>query len=85
MYPSIFAREVKGKSLSYNESRHNGCKLYWARPIGYDWTELEAWCREMFGPPSSLWDPGIGLWYMNSGRFFFRKEEDRTLFALKWE
>lgn len=70
------------------ERRLQGSRFYTAEPIGGNWLEMETWVTEQFGPNSSVWDLPEHLascrWIANDRRFWFRREEDRTLFLLKW-
>lgn len=52
----------------------------------YNWSDMEAWCTEMFGstPADGVWTSGA-VWYMNNSKFWFRNELDQTLFVLKWQ
>jgi hypothetical protein len=52
---------------------------------------MEAWCVEMFGEGnvSPIWgeekapEPAQ-RWYTNNRKFWFRDEQDRMIFVLKW-
>lgn len=71
----------------------------WPRDSGTTWSTMEAWSIETFGPAiNSIWDfppnnsiwetsPDLiyGRWYMNNSKFWFRNEEDRTWFILRWQ
>ncbi len=49
------------------------------------WDELIDWCKETYGPTPAdgIWTPNA-RWYVNNGKFWFRKESDRMLFLAKW-
>ena len=49
------------------------------------WNDMLAWCVETLGPSPSdgIWTPGAP-WYANNSKFWFRKEEDKMLFLLRW-
>lgn len=82
------------EELVLGESRVSGSKYYTVEPIGGSWLEMEAWCTEIFGAAADVWDirstkesfmwPENGRWYKNDRKFWFRKEQDRTMFILKW-
>ena len=71
----------------------------WPRDSGTTWSTMEAWSIETFGPAiNSIWDfpPNNSIWeaspdliyrrwYMNNSKFWFRNEEDRTWFMLRWQ
>jgi len=71
-----------------------GSRYYTAEPVGGNWREMEAWCFEMFGESGSIWNTSQpaenqtpipnSRWYMNSRKFWFRNEQDRMIFVLKW-
>jgi hypothetical protein len=51
---------------------------------------MEAWSIETFGSAiDSIWEASpdliYGRWYMNNSKFWFRNEEDRTWFMLRWQ
>jgi len=77
--------------LELSEGRIHGAKYYIVRPWGsVTWLTMEAWAIETFGPAiDSIWaaSPGLiyGRWYMNNSKFWFRNEEDRTWFILRWQ
>jgi hypothetical protein len=53
------------------------------------WPEMEQWVVETMGPSTtSIWGgspPKRGeRWYANNGKFWFRDEQDRSLFILRW-
>jgi hypothetical protein len=53
----------------------------WFKP---EWDIMVEWCVEKYGPSPSLFEPPPGRWYVNNSRFWFRNEEDLTLFLLRW-
>ena len=42
------------------------------------WHLHKTWCEAYVGCRGEHWD------YTNSGHFYFEKEQDRTLFLLRW-
>lgn len=65
-----------------------GAKFHTVEPIGGNWLQMEAWAIETFGNPSKVWDTmdsgQVGRWYMNDRKFWFRNEQDLTMFIMKW-
>ncbi len=71
-----------------------GKRYYTAEPVGGNWREMESWCSEMFGETGSIWNidqPAENQtpipnsrWYMNNRKFWFRDDQDRMIFVLKW-
>lgn len=46
------------------------------------WQDMEAWVIEIMGPSTtSNLDE---RWYVNSVKFWFRDEQDRVMFLLRW-
>lgn len=71
------------------EGKVYGARYYTAEPVGGNWREMEAWCYEMFGNAGdALWGEKAPQpayrWYMNNRKFWFRDEQDRMIFVLKW-
>lgn len=80
--------------LELSEGRIRGAKYYivrpWPRDSGTTWRTMEAWSIETFGSAiDSIWEASpdliYGRWYMNNSKFWFRNEEDRTWFMLRWQ
>jgi len=75
------------EELVLAESRIHGARFYTVEPIGGNWMKMENWACDTFGSPSSVWDManvGVGRWYANDRRFWFRNQRDRTLFIMRW-
>jgi hypothetical protein len=82
--------------LKLGEGRVYGARYYTIEPIqdwqyNIDWYSMIDWVEEIFGPSEgSIWfdknvAPEAGQrWYTNNGKFWFRNEEDRTFFVLRW-
>ena len=79
--------------LMIDEGRVAGARYLTAQPK-FDWEELasgpywrvmEAWCADTLGPtpPEGVWTAGA-RWYVNNRKFWFRNQEDLTLFLLRW-
>jgi hypothetical protein len=85
LYPGIISTPFIPKmSLILDEGRVYGAKYHTVEPVFGNWKVLEAWARETYGEPSDIWDTECGRWYMNSSKFWFRKESDLTMFMMKW-
>jgi hypothetical protein len=72
------------EKLQFMEGRVHGAVYHVVEPIGGNWREMELWCEQCFGLKSEVWDKDLGRWYANNRKFWFRKEQDRTLFAMRW-
>jgi len=78
--------------LVLSEGTVYGARYYTVEPIGGNWKDMELWCGGTFGPGSTqVWQydmskaPAPELrWYMNNRKFWFRSEQDRMMFVLKW-
>jgi len=58
---------------------------YWVRPYNYarpDWHEMSLWMLDTFG--DSNWLNENALWVGSDYKYWFRREQDRTLFLLRW-
>ena len=58
---------------------------YWVRPYNYDeqeWQGMSQWMLDTFG--DSNWLKENALWVGSDRKYWFRREQDRTLFLLKW-
>jgi hypothetical protein len=76
------------------EGRIHGARYYTARPnfgahietwFRSDWNEMIEWSVKTYGPTpeDGVWTPSA-RWYANNAKFWFRDEQDRTAFLLKW-
>jgi hypothetical protein len=82
--------------LKLDEGRVYGARYYTVQPMGYAWYEGEArwaemmeWTTEHFGKCGSVWKDNLApavnhRWYANDSKFWFRNEEDLTMFVLRW-
>ena len=84
-------------NLKTQEGRMHGARYYTVEPpmrweLDADdwggintWEQMTHWCQTTFGPTpdDGVWTAGA-RWYANSAKFWFRKEEDFTLFLLRW-
>lgn len=44
---------------------------------GIDIQEAQAWCKERFDKESTRW-------FYKTGKFYFKSEQDMTMFILRW-
>lgn len=80
-------------NFEFSEGRVFGARYYTVEPdfgwragwYNQGWEDMLAWCVQTFGPTpeDGIWTPG-SRWYVNNAKFWFRKEEDKMLFLLKW-
>lgn len=79
--------------LVLSEGTVYGSRYYTVEPVGGNWLEMEKWCLQTCGESTgSIWAeekykhsarPGE-RWYGNNRKFWFRDEQDRMMFVLKW-
>jgi len=79
--------------LVLSEGKVYGSRYYCVEPVGGNWLEMEKWCLQTCGESTgSIWaeekykhaaQPGE-RWYGNNRKFWFRDEQDRIMFVLKW-
>lgn len=72
--------------LTLSEGRVYGARYLTVHPgNGARWNEMMTWMIETFGPSAcdGVWTPGM-RWYANNAKFWFRNEQDLTMFILKW-
>jgi hypothetical protein len=79
--------------LVLSEGKVYGSRYYCVEPVGGNWLEMEKWCLQTCGESTgSIWaeekykhaaNPGE-RWYGNNRKFWFRDEQDRMMFVLKW-
>jgi len=76
--------------LKLDEGTVYGARYYTVQPEGGNWREMESWCVEMFGDRGEhIWGEEKAptpaqRWYTNNRKFWFRDEQDRMIFVLKW-
>jgi len=84
----LYNRPVE--NLILTEQRVQESCYYCVQPVGGSWVEMEAWVRSMCGEPGDMWEsddwcwPESARWLQNNRKFWFRNEEDRTMFIMKW-
>lgn len=82
-----------GIKLTLGEKKWHGSRYYTVTPYltswsltanNNKWNEIVDWCYDTFGIQGDAWDNKLGLWYFNNSTFWFRNEDDRTIFVLRW-
>ena len=80
-------------NLILSEGTIYGSRYYCVEPVGGNWREMEDWCIQICGETTgSIWAEAVNKtipqpgerWYGNNRKFWFRNEQDRTMFVLKW-
>ncbi len=88
LWDDIHKRPVE--DLILTERPVNGARYYCVEPIGGSWLEMETWVQSMCGEPGDMWNsndwccPESARWLQNDRKFWFRNEEDRTMFIMRW-
>ena len=83
--------------LELSEGRIFGARYYTVHPVpswdlNSDWGGVETWRTMMEwttdtfgpGPQDGVFTPGA-RWYANNAKFWFREEQDRHWFLLRWQ
>ena len=80
-------------NLVLSEGKVYGSRYYCVEPIGGNWRAMEDWCIQSCGESTgSIWAEQVDKkvpqpgerWYGNNRKFWFRDEQDRMMFVLKW-
>ena len=78
------------EDLKTSEGTVYGSRYYCVEPVGGNWREMQEWAVQTYGESGKhIWgeketpEPRQ-RWYMNNRKFWFRDEQDRTMFILKW-
>lgn len=52
----------------------------------HDWENWQNWICEVIGSKGNVWDCDSidPRWFTNNSTFYFRNEEDRSMFLLRW-
>lgn len=53
-------------------------------PYSNMWKDMFNWCEEKFGTAGDPWANETARWYANSGKFWFKNDDDHILFLLRW-
>jgi len=74
--------------LVLSEGTVYGARYYCVEPVGGNWPEMELWCHETFKDTGPIWGETTPnpaqRWYANNRKFWFRTEQDRNWFMLRW-
>lgn len=79
------------ENLILSEGTVYNDKYYCVEPIGGSWVDMEAWCYNTFGSSGEhIWGERMApkpaeRWYLNNRKFWFRDQQDRVMFILKWQ
>jgi hypothetical protein len=87
LWDELHRRPVE--DLKLTEGTVYGSKYYCVEPVGGIWREMEYWCLEHFGSVGEhIWGEKASepaqRWYMNNRKFWFRDEQDRLIFVMRW-
>ena len=87
LWDDIHNRPVEHLVLS--EGTVYGSPYYCVEPVGGSWLEMEKWALRTYGESTvSIYGENVPepaqRWYMNNRKFWFRDEQDRMMFVLKW-
>lgn len=70
------------------ETRWHGARYHCIQPHSYEHWDyaipIVEWLAQTFGETGDAWSSECERYYFNSGKIFFRNEEDLTLFLLRW-
>ena len=70
------------------ESRWHGARYHTIQPDSYehwDYTiPIIEWLIDQMGTAGDVWSDRCERYYFNGGKIFFKREEDVTLFLLRW-
>lgn len=47
------------------------------------WASITQWCKETWGP-MGIWGDAASPWKRMGPKYFFKHEQDRDLFVLRW-
>ena len=78
------------EELKLTEGTVYGSRYYCVEPVGGSWIEMQEWCLNQFGNSGKhIWGSNEvpapqERWYMNNRKFWFRDEQDRLMFVMKW-
>ena len=77
------------EALKLTEGTVYGSRYYCVEPVGGSWREMEHWCHTTFGSAGEhIWGEKFPSpaqrWYMNNRKFWFRDDQDRLIFVMKW-
>ena len=88
MWNDIQQRPVE--DLKLTEGTVYGSRYHCIEPVGGSWIEMQEWCFNQFGDSGKhIWGEKETpthpqRWYMNNRKFWFRDEQDRLMFVMRW-
>jgi hypothetical protein len=77
--------EINVKRIETGYANNQPKWPYWVRPYNYArpaWHEMSLWMLDTFG--DSDWLQENALWVGSDYKYWFHREQDRTLFLLRW-
>jgi len=88
LWEDLHRRPVE--DLKLTEGTVYGSRYHCVEPVGGSWVEMQEWCLNQFGNSGKhIWGSNETpapqeRWYMNNRKFWFRNEQDRLMFVMKW-
>ena len=76
---------IPDKSLQTGYAENQPKWPYWVSPHNYsgpEWLRMSQWMVETFG--NTDWSTPGGRWVGSDRKYWFRDEQDRTFFILRW-
>jgi len=77
--------EINVKRLETGYADNQPKWPYWVRPHNYEekeWYDMDKWLLNIMG--DNNWHKENAVWVGSDRKYWFRREQDRTLFLLKW-
>lgn len=72
---------VNEKSVDLSRSEQYYCVSLWNYTV-WEWVAISEWLVRTMGPEDNFDDNG--RWAENGRKIWFRTEQDRTMFVLRW-
>ena len=88
LWDELHRRPVE--DLKLTEGTVYGSRYHCVEPVGGSWIEMQEWCFNQFGDSGKhIWGEKETpthpqRWYMNNRKFWFRDEQDRLMFVMRW-
>lgn len=77
--------EINVKRLETGYADNQPKWPYWVKPCNYnagEWSDIDHWMRDTMG--DSNWLKENARWVGSNRKYWFRDEQDRTFFILRW-
>jgi len=77
--------EINVKRLETGYADNQPKWPYWVKPLNYsfgEWTKMGEWVTDTMG--ESDWLKENARWVGSDRKYWFRDEQDRTMFILRW-